>query len=189
MAKYDQTQLRTPVFFLSMYWFFAAYVVTNLIVFMKYGADKTFEGFMRQLLFVNITYDLYSLLLAYAIIIVLASLFSLLIIYIETARVAVMVGGGVVGIFLGIFAYAMSLYYASQPCTAAGCIDLQFKLFIVHLIYLVYGNFVASQIPVAYALTKNPKSIGEFVHYTLKPGIFALSIYTILGIAIVFSVT
>ncbi|HLD18504.1 MAG TPA: hypothetical protein VJB90_00645 [Candidatus Nanoarchaeia archaeon] len=186
-AKSYLNELRMPVFFLSLYWFLIAYVITNLIIFLKYSTERTYTGFIKQILFINLTYDLSSLLIIYSVIIIIASLFSLLIIYIEKVRLVILIGGSVMGIFLAVFAYVMSLYYGSQPCEVSGCSDIQYKLFIIYTIYFIYGNFIASQIPVAYALAKDSASIGEFFRNTLKPGLVAIGVYAILGLVIVFS--
>ena len=186
-AKSYLNELRMPVFFLSLYWFLIAYIIANLIIFLRYSIERTYAGFIKQILFINITYDLSSLLFAYAAIIIVAGLFSLLIIYSEKFRLVILVGGSAMGIFLAIFAFAMSLYYGSQPCSVTGCEDVQYKLFIIYLIYFIYGNLIASQIPIAYALTRGSDSIWEFFKNTMMPGLAAIGVYATLGLVIVFS--
>lgn len=187
-AKFDESSLRLPVFFFSFYWFLLAYALGSLVLFWRYSTDHSFGGYIKQLLFINITYDLQALLFAYFLMFVLASIFSLIVIYIREARVAALVGGSAVGICLGLFALVMTLYYSSQPCAVSGCGDVDYNIFVLQMIYFIYGNFIASLIPVAYALTKVPVSVGDFLKLAFKPGVIALAIYFGLGVFVVFSV-
>ncbi len=187
-VKCDQTVLRLPVFFLSLYWFLAAYTLSNAVIFLRYSGDKTIGGFVRQLLLINITLELSTLLIAYVFILVVASAFAILTIYVIPARIVILIGGSIVGVCLAIFAFFMTVHLSAAPCEEIGCGDVDYKLFVVQLIYIIYGNFIASQIPIAYALRKEPCSVKEFFQLAFWPGVLALTVYTTLGLAIVYSV-
>ena len=174
--------------FVGLNWFFLSYLAGHLVLFLRFGQGGI-EGFVQQMLFINVTHELGQLMLAYAGVLTIVSIFALIVIQSSAWRTSVLVGGTLMGAVLGMFAYGMSVYFYKQPCPTPGCADLELNTLIVLVLYLIYGIFIVPQVPMSWAMRTPSKSMREFETRTLAPGIIALASFIALGLMVAFRVS
>src|SRR3989344_5606232 len=92
------------LFFVGLNWFFLSYLAGHLVLFLRFGQGGI-EGFVQQMLFINVTHELGQLMLAYAGVLTIVSIFALIVIQSSAWRPSVLVGGTLMGAVLGMFAY------------------------------------------------------------------------------------